>query len=86
MYAEQQDCASNLTRKETALSRISDHATTADRIGDLIEGFINRCKGSEGDSASALAPVESGHYAQLNRLERNLARAEELARELGNIG
>jgi hypothetical protein len=85
--AQAQKCAGNAIRKETALDRLSDHANTAGRIGDIIESFLGRCKGSEGDCANgSLTTVPTGHFAQLERLERLLARAEELARELGNIG
>jgi hypothetical protein len=74
-------------RAETMLSRISDHAAAANRIGDMIESFLNRCKGSEGDCANgSLAAVPTGHFAQLERLEKLLARAEELARELSSVG
>jgi hypothetical protein len=73
-------------RKETALEQLSGFANRAEHIGDLIEGFLARCKGSEDDPASALRDVLSGHFAQLERLDKLLQRAEGLAGELGNVG
>jgi hypothetical protein len=75
-------------RDETALSRISAHAGTAQRVADLIQGFIDRCRGGScgADASAKVAPVPTSHFAQLERLEKNLAHAEELARELGSIG
>lgn len=73
--------------KATPLDGLDSHACTAGRIGDLIESFIARFRGEgrAGENA-ALTPVPSGHAGQLHRLESNLARAEELARELRSIG
>lgn len=72
--------------RETALGSLSDHANAAGRIGDIIEQFLDRCRGGGRDSANKLSPAPTGHFAQLERLSQNLARAEELARELGTIG
>ena len=75
-------------RKETALDQLRDNAAAAESIGDMIEGFLCRCKGSGADvpEEGTLREVPSGHFAQMERLAKLLARAEDLARELGNVG
>lgn len=69
------------------LARISDYADEADRIADYIQMFIDRCRGG-GNTAAANgpSPVPSGHLANLDRLQDNLARVDKLARELQSIG
>jgi ATP-dependent protease HslVU (ClpYQ) peptidase subunit len=73
-------------RKETALEQLSSFANRADHIGDLIEGFLARCKGSEDDQLQRYGMCRAAILAQLERLDKLLQRAEELAGELGNVG
>lgn len=74
-------------RKETALERLGSYAATAERVGNMIDGFISRCRGADGPNPTGnLTEVPTGHFAQLDRLEKLLCRAEALASELGSIG
>ena len=79
-------------RKDTPLDRLADHANTAGRIADLVENFLDRFRkpdvreGCGSDGATAPNVVRVSHADQIARLEKNLARAEELARELQSIG
>lgn len=70
------------------LARISDLADEAAKTGDLIELFIDRCRGGGRNESTkqATAPHPTGHLAQLDRLNQNLARVTQLACELSSIG
>lgn len=86
-YDSQQDIA--CSAKSTPLDRINDHANAASRIGDLIAQFLDRFHNGAQESrrdGNALEAVPTGHAAQLDRLEKSLGRAEELARQLSSIG
>lgn len=74
---------------ERALDALCLHANSAERICERIEEFIDRCRGHEpamNAKSATLAQVPSGHFGQLERLSVALDRAENLARELANIG
>lgn len=71
------------------LARIGDAADELERIAGYIQNFIERCRGGGAtlaDGAAKIAPITSGHFGQLDRLQDNLARVDKLARELQTIG
>ena len=72
------------------LARIGDAADELERIAGYIQNFVDRCRGCGGntlsDGSTKIAPVPSGHFGQLDRLQDNLARVDKLARELQTIG
>jgi hypothetical protein len=75
-------------RPSAPLDSITDHATRAAVIGDVLEGFLARWHGgglSDG-AKNATAPMPSGHMAQIARLDSALARLEKLAHEVSSLG
>jgi hypothetical protein len=88
MYAGA-DCAETLCAgRETALDRLSEFGSAADRIGDMLQRFMDRFQGNPSQEGCDpnVREVPNGHFAQLDRLEKLLARAENLAADLRNIG
>jgi hypothetical protein len=71
----------------TPLDNINDLARQADRISDVIQSFLERCRGSGGTAEGAKEPPHpTGHLNNLERLTKNLNRVQELAAELSTIG
>jgi hypothetical protein len=71
---------------ELPFDQISRLATQADRIGDIVLRFLDRCHGAEGSASDCEAEPPSGHIANINRLASNLDRLEKLANYLGALG
>lgn len=71
----------------TPLDSIDDLARQAGRIGDTIQGFIDRCRGG-GIAADGTKdpPHPTGYLNSLDRLSKNLDRVQELAADLSSIG
>lgn len=69
------------------LASIGDAADTAGKVANMVQAFIDRCRGG-GSPAGATtgAPVPTGHFANLERLQENLKRLESLTGDLSEIG
>jgi len=87
-YLGTQQSANAIQPDRPYLGRISDMADEAERIGNYIEQFIDRCRGGASivRSDTSTVPVSTGHLANLDRLTENLGRIDKLARELQTIG
>jgi hypothetical protein len=73
-------------RLSTPLDTVADLAHQADRIGDIIQRFIDRCRGAEGAIPEDCEETPCGHLPKLDLLAKNLSRVEELAHTLNTIG
>lgn len=81
--ADQQVCAD-----EPYLARLDRIEEELSRSANLIENFIDRCRGGGNQIAlnAPQPPKATGHFATIERIVDQMARIDRASRELGTIG